>query len=200
MIRMPDRASPPGVAGGGEGGGGAEGRGGGTRCGARRAPGAGDGGLVCRTPVVRSRGRWCGLFSRRPQVAMFLVIYLALDACQGFRQTSPRFHLPCHRRRGSTCACFMCEFMKQGAPMSTCCGSVGSEHSPAPGPFLETGTYGRGTYPEALLPLPGGVFEMGDALGEGYETDGESPVHEVELSPFAVAATRVTNAMFARFV
>ncbi|MBI0293184.1 formylglycine-generating enzyme family protein [Streptomyces sp. PRKS01-29] len=84
--------------------------------------------------------------------------------------------------------------------MSACCGSARQERPPAPEPSLEKRDYKRGTYPEALLPLAGGVFEMGDAFDEGYEADGESPVHEVELSPFAVAATPVTNAMFATFV
>lgn len=41
---------------------------------------------------------------------------------------------------------------------------------------------------------------MGDAFGEGYPADGEQPRHSITLSPFAIAATTVTNADFARFV
>jgi formylglycine-generating enzyme len=41
---------------------------------------------------------------------------------------------------------------------------------------------------------------MGDPFDEGYPADGETPVHEVELSAFHVDATAVTNAMFAAFV
>jgi formylglycine-generating enzyme len=41
---------------------------------------------------------------------------------------------------------------------------------------------------------------MGDAFGEGYPADGETPVHPVRLSPFAVDATTVTNSEFAAFV
>jgi sulfatase modifying factor 1 len=41
---------------------------------------------------------------------------------------------------------------------------------------------------------------MGDALGEGYVSDGEVPVHEVRLPGFRIDATAVTNAMFASFV
>jgi formylglycine-generating enzyme required for sulfatase activity len=41
---------------------------------------------------------------------------------------------------------------------------------------------------------------MGDAFGEGYASDGETPVHEVELPGFRIDATAVTNAMFAAFV
>jgi len=41
---------------------------------------------------------------------------------------------------------------------------------------------------------------MGDAHDEGYAADGETPVHEVELSSYWMDATAVTNAQFARFV
>lgn len=41
---------------------------------------------------------------------------------------------------------------------------------------------------------------MGDHFGEGYPDDGELPVHEVELSPFFIDPTPVTNAQFAAFV
>jgi sulfatase modifying factor 1 len=41
---------------------------------------------------------------------------------------------------------------------------------------------------------------MGDHFGDGYQSDGELPVHEVELSAFHLDATAVTNAAFAAFV
>ena len=50
------------------------------------------------------------------------------------------------------------------------------------------------------VPLAGGAFQMGDAFGEGYPSDGEVPVHEVRLSPFRIDATPVTNRMFGAFV
>ena len=40
---------------------------------------------------------------------------------------------------------------------------------------------------------------MGDAFGEGYHADGERPVRDVELPPFRIDTTAVTNAAFARF-
>jgi formylglycine-generating enzyme required for sulfatase activity len=40
---------------------------------------------------------------------------------------------------------------------------------------------------------------MGDAFDEGYPADGETPVHEVEVAPFWMDATTVTNAQFATF-
>jgi sulfatase modifying factor 1 len=56
----------------------------------------------------------------------------------------------------------------------------------------------RGT--RGQVPLPGGVFAMGDHFDEGYPDDGELPVHPVTLSPFRLDATAVTNAAFATFV
>nr|WP_210529770.1 formylglycine-generating enzyme family protein [Rubellimicrobium arenae] len=50
------------------------------------------------------------------------------------------------------------------------------------------------------VPLPGGAFLMGDHFAEGYHADGETPVHAVLLSPFAIDRTAVTNARFAAFV
>lgn len=47
--------------------------------------------------------------------------------------------------------------------------------------------------------LPGGVFLMGDAFGEGYPNDGETPVHEVRVSPFAIDTALVTVGQFERF-
>ena len=48
--------------------------------------------------------------------------------------------------------------------------------------------------------IPSGTFAMGDPFGEGYDGDGETPVHEVSVSGFTISATTVTNAEFAAFV
>lgn len=48
--------------------------------------------------------------------------------------------------------------------------------------------------------LPGGTFTMGDQHGDGLAADGETPVHQVTLSPFSIDVTSVTNADYARFV
>ena len=50
------------------------------------------------------------------------------------------------------------------------------------------------------LELDGGSFQMGNPRGDGYPQDGETPPHQVSLSPFAVAATTVTNDQFEQFV
>ena len=54
--------------------------------------------------------------------------------------------------------------------------------------------------PRGQVPVPAGRFEMGDAFGEGYAADGETPVHAVHLEAFRIDATAVTNAQFATFV
>ncbi|SHN05636.1 formylglycine-generating enzyme family protein [Actinacidiphila paucisporea] len=51
-----------------------------------------------------------------------------------------------------------------------------------------------------LVALPGGTFQMGSEGPETVRADGEGPVREVEVGPFAMSATTVTNAAFASFV
>ena len=51
-----------------------------------------------------------------------------------------------------------------------------------------------------LVTLPGGRFSMGSAAPVAYPEDGEGPVHDVELSPFAIDARAVSNDRFATFV
>lgn len=59
----------------------------------------------------------------------------------------------------------------------------------------------RATAPqENMVHIPGGTFMMGNPRGDGYEDDGESPVHEVSVDPFWMDATAITNARFATFV
>jgi len=51
-----------------------------------------------------------------------------------------------------------------------------------------------------LVTLPGAAFRMGSDDRRGYPGDGEGPIHTVQLSPFRIATTAVTNAEFAAFV
>ncbi|MFC4049010.1 formylglycine-generating enzyme family protein [Actinomadura syzygii] len=51
-----------------------------------------------------------------------------------------------------------------------------------------------------MIPLSGGSFLMGTDDEEGYRADGEGPIREIELSPFQIEATTVTNSQFAAFV
>jgi formylglycine-generating enzyme len=48
--------------------------------------------------------------------------------------------------------------------------------------------------------LAGGCFLMGNERDYGFPADGEGPVHEVELAPFWMDETTVTNEAFAAFV
>jgi formylglycine-generating enzyme required for sulfatase activity len=45
----------------------------------------------------------------------------------------------------------------------------------------------------ALIELPGGVFRMGSPEGEAGRDENEGPVHEVEISAFAMCETEVTQ-------
>jgi formylglycine-generating enzyme required for sulfatase activity len=51
-----------------------------------------------------------------------------------------------------------------------------------------------------LVDLPGGAFLMGDESELAYPGDGEGPVHEVVLDPFAIGKYTVTNAEFDAYV
>ncbi len=53
---------------------------------------------------------------------------------------------------------------------------------------------------EGMIHLEGASFRMGAEDPDGWPADGESPLREVEVSPFWVDATTVTNACFERFV
>jgi formylglycine-generating enzyme len=50
------------------------------------------------------------------------------------------------------------------------------------------------------IAIPGNRFLMGTADEVGFPEDGEGPIREVEVSPFRIDATAVTNAQFSRFV
>jgi formylglycine-generating enzyme len=50
-----------------------------------------------------------------------------------------------------------------------------------------------------LVDVRGGAFWMGAPAGDGDAADGEGPVHQVDLAPFVIGSTTVTNAEFAAF-
>ncbi|MFD5651196.1 formylglycine-generating enzyme family protein [Streptomyces sp. NPDC127039] len=72
--------------------------------------------------------------------------------------------------------------------------------APSPAVAAEPGHAARPRSTRGQVRLPGGEFAMGDAFGEGYPADGETPVHTVRLRPFHIDETAVTNARFAAFV
>ena len=62
------------------------------------------------------------------------------------------------------------------------------------------GTTGDPSAPSRMVELPAGLFLMGSDRVDGYPEDGEGPVREMFVEPFAIDATTVTNAAFAEFV
>src|SRR5688572_10951316 len=48
--------------------------------------------------------------------------------------------------------------------------------------------------------IPGGKFTLGSVPGQRFVFDNEQPAHEVEIAPFAISKTAVTNGEFREFV
>jgi formylglycine-generating enzyme len=51
-----------------------------------------------------------------------------------------------------------------------------------------------------MVRLEGGTFLMGTDYSDAFVDDGEGPVREIDLNPFWIDHTPVTNEMFARFI
>lgn len=63
---------------------------------------------------------------------------------------------------------------------------------------IESGTANDTT--DGMIRLSGGTFLMGTDTAEGFPEDGEGPVREVQVDPFWIDETTVTNAEFAKFI
>ena len=77
--------------------------------------------------------------------------------------------------------------------------TFGATRGPSPDPSRRPPALPRKRR-RTLVDLPGGTYAAGDSFGEGYQADGEGPVHPVDLPGFRLDATGVTNEEFARFV
>jgi len=53
---------------------------------------------------------------------------------------------------------------------------------------------------EKMIQLEGGSFLMGTDDKEGFPQDGEGPVREIEIAPFYIDETAVTNGQFSKFI
>lgn len=53
---------------------------------------------------------------------------------------------------------------------------------------------------DSMVEVPGGQFVMGHDGPDGYASDSEGPAHVVDLRPFRIMRTAVTNEQFAGFV
>lgn len=90
--------------------------------------------------------------------------------------------------------------------MSACCGPSRDPRSGAKGAdgTLPASTLASlaSTAPSRLrlVGLPGGRFRMGSEDPAAYPEDGEGPVREASVAPFAIGVTTVTVAEFAAFV
>jgi len=93
---------------------------------------------------------------------------------------------------------------------SHCCGpgrspeittTTPASHVPAPEKARIVARLAAAAAPELeMIGLSGGQYRMGSEDPSAYPEDGEGPVRLVRLDPFAISATTVTVAEFARFV
>ena len=83
-----------------------------------------------------------------------------------------------------------------------CCAPSAETDRPTPRQasvsLVRTKAVGRA--PKGMVHIPGGRFLMGTDDSVGFAADGEGPVREIEVSPFLIDDTAVTNAQFGRFV
>lgn len=92
--------------------------------------------------------------------------------------------------------------MSHGAPDSQpCCAPGDPKHAAAAesGVAPEFRRVSSGSL-EGMRLIPGGEFIMGTDGSYGFAADGEGPAHTVELAPFHIDATCVTNEQFNAFV
>lgn len=82
--------------------------------------------------------------------------------------------------------------------MSNCC--TPSRHSSGSTVSTHRQEAKTSPRPKGMVQIPGGTCRMGNARGDGYDADGEGPVHEVTVDPFWMDAAAVTNARFAEFI
>lgn len=83
----------------------------------------------------------------------------------------------------------------------SCCAPVRAPTADAakPGAVVQWSRITRGAT-DGMKLLPGGTFMMGNDGDYGFPADGEGPPHPVNLQPFYLDATCVTNAQFNDFV
>ncbi|POH74999.1 formylglycine-generating enzyme family protein [Arthrobacter glacialis] len=89
--------------------------------------------------------------------------------------------------------------------MNSCCSPAGRPelhaHTPAaPQTFLLSVPPRTAGAALAEVSIPAGTFAMGDPFDEGYPADGETPVHQVDMSAFSIDTMAVSNASFAAFI
>jgi len=53
---------------------------------------------------------------------------------------------------------------------------------------------------QAMIQIAGGTFRMGNHFRDGYDADGETPVHAAKVDAFEISPVTVTNTLFGEFV
>ncbi|GAA4917300.1 formylglycine-generating enzyme family protein [Streptomonospora salina] len=82
----------------------------------------------------------------------------------------------------------------------SCCAPSRDRRGAAPSPGGAPAAGGGTGSTEGMVFLDGAEFLMGSEDDRAYPDDGEGPVRTVELSPFWISPTAVTNTQFAAFV
>ena len=85
---------------------------------------------------------------------------------------------------------------------NACCGPSHPAHPAHAAPGIAARQPGNGNTgnTDGMALLEGGEFLMGSVAAEAYSDDGEGPVRRVELRPFWLSRTAVSNAEFGAFV
>lgn len=86
------------------------------------------------------------------------------------------------------------------ADLKPCCAASRAAMGTVPAPPMPAAPQGSAPVPRAAIVLPAATFLMGTDYALANQGDGEGPVREVALSPFAIDIHPVTNADFAAFV
>ncbi len=86
---------------------------------------------------------------------------------------------------------------KVSLPQSGCREGVAA---PGQGGTRENITHANAGSTEGMVELSGGKFLMGNVDEDAWAEDGEGPVREVDVNPFWIDRTTVTNTQFAQFV
>lgn len=91
--------------------------------------------------------------------------------------------------------------MNPDDPKGSCC-SPNRAHTDGKPPAFSDGKFQRIStgITEGMKLIPGGEFLMGNESDYGFAADGEGPVHTVEVAPFYMDATCVTNEQFNDFI
>src|SRR5687768_13761612 len=84
--------------------------------------------------------------------------------------------------------------------MSSCCAPCGGPSDRAAAPPRSVTATTSNPRVRGLVDVPGGVFAMGYEGPRANPGDGEGPVRDVEVAPFRIAPTTVTNQQFATFI